>query len=130
MTISQALRAFLLARPSIVALVGARIYPQILPQKPTYPAITYAQASGVRLRILEGPAGRARPRISINSWADTHETMDAVADAVRAALDGYAGPMGDLNVGSVVLDNEFETFEEEARMHRKLQDYIISHEEA
>ncbi len=130
MTISQALRSFLLARPSIVALVGARIYPQILPQKPTYPAITYAQISGVRVRNLKGRAGRARPRVSINSWADTHETMDAIASAVRAALDGYAGPMGDLVVGSVTLDNEFEVFEEETRVHRKLQDYIISHEEA
>jgi len=130
MSISQALRAFLLAQPSIVALVGTRIYPQVLPQQPTYPAITYAQVSGVRMQILEGPAGRARPRITINSWGESHESMDALAGALRAALDGYAGPMGDLSVGAVVLDNEFEVFEEEARVHRKLQDYIISHLES
>jgi hypothetical protein len=129
MTISEALRAFLLAQPSIAALVGTRIYPQVLPQKPAYPAITYAQVSGIRVRGLDGPTGRARPRIAVNSWGASHREMDAVASAVRAALDGYAGPMGDLVVDSAVLDNEIEFFEEDAGVHRKLQDYIISHEE-
>lgn len=114
----------------ISALIGTRIYPQILPQDPTFPAITYSQTSGVRDRVIrEGPSGRARPRITINCWGERYSQARALADAVRIALDGYRGIMGSTDVGGVRLDNEFDLFEEEAGIkgiHRTIQDFIIS----
>jgi hypothetical protein len=108
---------------------GTRIYPQTLPQAPVYPAITYNQVSGVRDRDLCGPTGRARPRITINSWAEVYGDVHTMADAIRSALNGYRGSMGGTVIGNVILDNEFDLFEEGAGtrgVHRVVQDYIIS----
>jgi len=52
-----------------------------------------------------------------------------LAEAVRQRLNGFRGMMGSTRVGRITLDNEFDTFEEEAGqsgLHRVTQDYIIS----
>ncbi len=127
MSIETELRAWLLADTTIAGLIDTRMYPQYLPQKVTYPAISYATASRVSSRQLSGPAGRARPRITVNSWAETYLEAKALAEAVRKRLDGFAGRWGSFSVGSVALDNAFDQYESEAEAHRIFQDYIVSH---
>jgi hypothetical protein len=45
--IEAALRAVLIAHPDVAALAGGRIYPLILPQNPTLPAIAYQRISNL-----------------------------------------------------------------------------------
>jgi hypothetical protein len=120
---------------AVTTLVSTRVYPDILPQSPTLPAITYSQVSAVRVRDLTGPAGKSRHRISIHCWATTHAGARAVADALRQGIDGFQGWWQDTFVGSVTLENEFDLHEEEAGLvnvgiYRVVQDYIISHLES
>jgi len=122
--------AFLGNAPAVSAIVSSRIYPQLLPQNPTYPAITYNQVSAVRVHVLAGAGGKARRRISVNCWATTAKAAEALADAVRRSLDGFYGSMRDTNVGSTRIDNEIAFFEEEAGttgIYRVVQDYIVGH---
>jgi hypothetical protein len=118
---------------AVIAKVGDRVYPQILPQAPVFPAITYNQVSGVRERDLCGPTGRTRPRITINAWAERYADARALADAIREALSDLSGSIMGGSPGTLVddiaLDNEFDLYEEEAGtkgVHRVVQDYIIS----
>lgn len=120
------LQEFLTDDATIAGLIGSRVYPDILPQSVTYPALTYSEVSGVRVRDFDGPTGRARLRISIHSWSETSLQRNQLADAVRTALDGYAGLMGTTSVGNIILDNELDIFEEEVPVYRKVQDFIIS----
>lgn len=118
---------------AVSSIVSSRIYPQLLPQKPTYPAITYNQVSAIRVEDLSGPAGKARKRISINCWAITEKAAHQLADAVRHTINGFNGHWADTNVGSVRLDNEFDFFEQEGGtigVYRVVQDYIVAHLEA
>lgn len=116
-------------------VAGDRIYPQILPQKPTFPAITFNQVSGVRERDLCGPTGRTKPRITINAWAERYADARALADQIRVGLSGFKGTIGDspgTTVDDLILDNEFDQYEDEAGtkgVHRVLQDYFISYVE-
>lgn len=126
------LKAFLAADSGVQAIVSGRLYPRVLPQNVTYPAISYDQVSGVRVRDLLGPSGKVRRRITVNSWASTNIGAWNLADAVRQALDGFDGMMGSTFVGSVILDNEIAFIEDEAGtvgVHRVLQDYIVAHAE-
>jgi Protein of unknown function (DUF3168) len=127
------LTAYLKADTTVATAVSGRVFPNIVPQGSAFPAISYNQVSGVRLYdINNGPTGRAMPRITINSWSDRYITVRQLADAVRERLNGFRGIMGSTNVGRITLDNEFDTFEEEAGqsgIHRVVQDYIISFEE-
>jgi Protein of unknown function (DUF3168) len=124
------LTAYLKADATISAAVSGRVFPNIVPQGSAFPAISYNQVSGVReYDINDGPTGRAMPRITINSWATRYLDVRNLAEAVRQRLNGFRGVMGSTRVGRITLDNEFDTFEEEAGqsgIHRVVQDYIIS----
>jgi Protein of unknown function (DUF3168) len=124
------LTTYLKADATIAAAVGPRVFPNIVPQGSAFPAISYNQVSGVRLYdVNNGPTGRAMPRITINSWATRYLEVRQLADAVRLRLNGFRGVMGSTRVGRITLDNEFDTFEEEAGqsgIHRVVQDFILS----
>lgn len=120
------LQEFLTSSATISGLVANRCYPDILPQNVTFPALTYSQVSGVRVRDLDGPTGRARLRVSISSWSQNYMQAHQLADAVRVLLDGYAGAVDATSVGNVILDNELDLFEEDIPGYRVVQDYIIS----
>lgn len=121
---------FLLADGTVSGLVAARMYPILLPQEPSYPAIVYSLASSTRLHALDGPPGRASHRVQIDCYAETYKEAHQLAAAVRQRLDGYAGLMGSTEVGYVSLDNEQDLYDDDARVHRVLQDFLISHKEA
>lgn len=129
------LRAHILDDSGVSSLVDERMYPVMLPQNVTYPALSYNQVSGVRIYDLCGPTGRVKPRISINSWATTYAEVRSLADAVRQAIEGFTGTMGDspgTPISDVKLDNEVDLFEDEAGtigIYRVMQDYILSHSE-
>ncbi len=110
------------------AEAGNRIYPILLPQRPIYPAIVYHRVSGPRLHHLTGSSGRAMPRIQINCWAETLVAAQALADAVRASLDGFIGKLTTLKA-VCRIDNESWDYDDEAKKYRVIQDYLINHTE-
>lgn len=133
MILTGDLYSFLTRDTGIAALVVARCYPTSLPQAPTFPALTYEQVDAVRVRAVYGPAGKVRRRITVNSWALTQSAVWELAEAVRAALDGFSGTMGSSEIGSTILETEIPFFEDEAGVvgiHRVMQDYQIGHKEA
>lgn len=123
--------AYIGGAPTVSQWVGSRIYPQRLPQRVTFPAIYYSQVSAVRTYSLSGATGRARRRITLNIVAETESSADAIAKAVRGAISGWTGGwMADTFVGSILLDNEYDFFEEDAGtvgVYRIAQDYIVAH---
>lgn len=132
MTIETEIRTRLAADGTIAGLVGTRIYAVRLPQDPSYPAIIYSRVSGVRLHNLDGPAGRAMPRLSIDCWSETYVGAQALAAAVRASLDGFNGSLATLKA-VILIENEIDLFDADAGQegaYRIVQDYIVNHEEA
>jgi hypothetical protein len=129
------LRAHVIADAAVMAMVGDRMFPVKLPQNVLYPALSYNQVSGVRTYDLCGPTGRVRPRITINSWAETYADARDLAHAVRKAIEGFTGTMGGspgTPIANVTLDNEVDLDEPEAGLvgvFRVMQDYLLSYEE-
>ncbi len=137
MNIEQGLITYLLTDTDLMALVGngdspltARIYPLLLPQDYTGPAMTYQRISGPRLHNLAGPAGRAMPRIQFDIYASTYSAAKNVADKLRAALDGHTGTMGTVKVGATTLDNDIDGYQSDVETYRISMDFIISHIES
>jgi hypothetical protein len=85
----------------VVALVGDRIYPSVLPQPPTFPAIAYTRVYQDEQFTDDGPSGLRAVRVQIDCYAVSTETTPGadgvrdLADAVRDALNGWR----DLGVG-------------------------------
>jgi len=123
----------------VTALVGTRIYPKVLPQNVTYPAIRYQRISTARgqFRVMTrsgGKATRQQPRFQLDSYGLTESSVQAVAAAVRAALDGYAGVAATLKIDQILIEDEggdleLDVGDDSASVNRVRQDYLVSHAE-
>lgn len=72
---------------ALTALVGARIYPEYLPEDCVYPAVVYGRTNTERLQTYCGTAGAAESLIEVLSIAKALTESRAVAAAVRAAME-------------------------------------------
>ncbi len=134
--IEDALVAYLGAQDSLIALIGTplpvRLYPDFLPELAAYPAVTYFRVSTMRVHTLSGPSGFAQPRFQFSCWANTKASVVTVAEALRLALDGFRGQMGDTTVRGILSDDEVgdhDEFDQKTRSFHRAVDFHVSHEE-
>jgi hypothetical protein len=138
--LGSAVRAYLAADVSVAALVGVRIYPDVLPQGysvATGGALTYTIIDTVHDHLINGLAGIARSRIEFAAFGKTRVIANAIAEAVRASdLQGYTGAMGGVLVESVMIASGIQTLDERptdgSQEHRYLTvfDYLIAYQES
>lgn len=120
----------------IIALVSTRVYNIRIPQGATLPCITITRISTPRLHTHDssGSAGTAYPRIQIDAWGTTHSNVKAIANAIRAALNGYKGTITSgadtVVVQGALTDDETIEFDPETELYRSRTDYIVWHVEA
>lgn len=121
----------------VSAIIGTRAYPLVLPQAPTLPAVRYQRISTVRATYRQLSTGRAiyaKPRFQVDCFATTPAGAKALADAVRGVLDGYAGEVAAVIIGSVALEDEAAEMETDvglggAPIYRQRLDFLIGHAE-
>lgn len=128
--IVEALRDYVLADATVSGLIGARMYPAILPQDPTMPAITYQIISGDSVISHDGPAGLENPTIQIDCWAATYSGMDALFNAVRKRLNGASGAFSGVEVQGIFMVRKRDLYDDEAKLHRRTADYEVWNSEA
>jgi hypothetical protein len=91
--------------------------------------------SGLGDYTMQGPSGYARPRFQIDAWAPRPSPDAAVtlANAIKAALDGYTGPMGSganaVFVQGIFIEDEREDYDDTVQMFRVSRDYFIHYGE-
>jgi hypothetical protein len=113
----------------LTALVATRVYPQKLPQEPTYPAVTYLTVSALRESAMSADPGVARRRFSVIAWGATFTSASDVAEQVRAALQRYKGTLD----GTEVLDSYIvltrDLYNDDAKVFSVVNDFDIAYRE-
>jgi len=106
MSIEAGLVTKLAATTAITDITSTRIYPEVLPQDGTVPALTYQRVAGYEVASMDGVTGLARTTIQINCIAATYIEAKALRDAVRTALAGTSGTWGSTTVQACYGDGE------------------------
>jgi Protein of unknown function (DUF3168) len=103
-----ALFSILTTDSAVAAIVGTRVYPDLLPQGVTYPAIRTQRISTPRspYRALDGVAGYASPRMQIDCCALSRSSAITLAQAVYAAVEGYHDTVNGLRVDAISTEDE------------------------
>lgn len=110
----------------LTALVGTRIYPLIMPQGVTYPALVYQRISTVpRYACMGTDVGLVRTRIQVTAWGDTFAEVKAIANQVRQALQRW-NPTG---VQDTFIVGEYDLFDETAEKFGAAVDAEVIYEE-
>ena len=107
MTVAEAVRERLLDCAAVTALVSTRVWKDVLPQKPTLPAIRVTRISQVEPMHMRGPVGVNVARVQVDSIATTKASAEAIDEAVNgdglgAGATGARGWVGSL--GSPAFD--------------------------
>jgi len=95
--LESALRTYLVEKP---ISAGSRIYPLVLPQTPTYPALTYQQITNSGHHDIPFDF----PRIQITAWSDRLLEAKQLAEEVQSALQRYKGLMGGYKIKQIVKE--------------------------
>lgn len=91
-TVEGALRAVLMNDSAVMSLVGSRIYVFALPDTCTFPAISIHNISDPYSRV------KGSPRIQVSAWDFDPLTVKNIKTAIEAALDGYSGTQGNIQI--------------------------------
>lgn len=122
MSIYSVLRGRLTTASGVSALVDTRVYPLLLPQTPTYPALTYQRISNT---AQNGSTALRQSRWQVNCWAETYVGAEALAAAVKAALEEWTDTdqATQVKMGRVV--NELDDYDDEADVYRVMIDVML-----
>lgn len=98
MTIGESIHSILTADTAVAAIVATRVYPLVIPQRSSLPAVTYQRVYGAPVNDLAGAGEKVHARVQVDCWATSYSTVRSLADAVNSALGG-AGflPINDMD---------------------------------
>jgi hypothetical protein len=124
-TLGKYLRQLLAGDAAVAALVGDRVYTEVLPQAGEVPAIVFTEVGADEDVALDGPTGATSARLQIDSWAKTRAEATSLGRAVRAALAGHVGAAAGLEVELVAFVTERWDFDAETGLYRTSQDFDV-----
>ena len=128
----EALYRHLINFTGVKAIVVARVYPLMLPQKCLLPAVTYQKISGERLHSLQGDTGYTTPVFQITSRAESYAQCKTLAEQIRLSLQNFTGIMGGtdgIDIGAVLLLGEIEGYEPDTSGWFNHMDFQFHYEE-
>jgi len=123
--IEQTLFTRLSTFAGLTALVATRIYPLIMPQGVTHPAVTYQRISSTRESCMVDDDGIVRARFQVTTWAATFASARAVIDQVRLALQRWSTS----GVQDTYIIGEYDLYDEAALIFGAAIDAEVVYEE-
>lgn len=111
--LTNAIYPYLNSVSAITNICSSRIYPLKLPQKAELPAITFAVIDENREMSLSGPTDLAWSQVEIFCFAADIGQSRNLADKVRAAMHGYVGMMGGIQVNGVHFETQYDAWNPE-----------------
>ena len=85
MTVEEAVRTRVAAIAAVTALAGARVYLDVLPQSPVYPAVRVQLVDDIDGYHLRGPVGTKTARVQVDAYAREASGADPYAQAKSLA---------------------------------------------
>ena len=115
----------------VTAVVGARIFPEMLPLKQPTPAIVYGLVSAVRVPAIDAQAAThlMRSRVQVNLISKDHTVTRTLRAAVLAAMQFQRGAIGGATVHSVLHAGEGPvSYDQDLDLYMRPIDFLITHE--
>ena len=116
---------------AVYGLVKNRIYPDALPHKPTYPAITYQLVSSEFEHAFGSDPGNITSRYQVTFWDKTHSGAVAGREAVEEALSRYRTATGAPTISDTFQEgqnNFLDDGRDQEAIHRAISDFVFFYE--
>lgn len=131
MVIEEALVQQLEDSVGVGAQIADRIYPNIIPEDATLPALAYQKISGPRMLAHDGKL-YARVRFQMTARAASYGAAKAAINAVKLELEAFTGTLGGaggVKTYEISIENELDGYNQIAGYATVRLDIIVLHEE-
>ena len=106
-TMPQDLRTFIIGTTSVTGLVSTRChYNKVVPQSSAKPFVWFRVTRDNEPLTMDGVGGIHDSYVDIECVGATESSVQAVADAVKGRLHGYAGTMGNVSAKGAFLSDK------------------------
>lgn len=105
----------------ITNIVANRIYPVVIPQQTSTPALVYKITGSSPSHTNEGPSKLDRYDFEVVAVAETYERVEALAALIRTALHTYTSN----NVQSIRYQNESDNYEPETSQFLRIMNFSL-----
>jgi hypothetical protein len=123
MNIGEQIYARLTTYTAVSNLLAMRVYANVLPDNPTYPAACYQQISEAEPH--EGDLPTFDVRYQIDCYGRKYEYAAPLADAVQLALHDWGNLAGTPAIINVRRAGRFDAWDQATKSHRVSCDFVI-----
>lgn len=102
-------------------LIGARLYPGVIPEKGTHPAIAYNEISAYGHHDIDV----SFPRFQFSCFSTRYIEAKQVRKEIENAFKRFKGRMGNTRVIQGVIAGKYETYEKDTKLHNAIIDIKI-----
>lgn len=124
MMLEERLYTYLTADSGLSTLIGTRLYPDVLPENVTLPAVCYQRVSTVPTHSRDGGAKLFMCRFQFDVFGADAKGVRQTVLALEAALNGFKG-ITDPRVDATFIDNDGAQYENLTEYHRATVDALI-----
>lgn len=103
LTLSDAVRSFILADATLAAKLGNAVYPSTLQQNTNDCNAVTKIISAPSWSKLDGATDQARTRIEVTFWCKSNRDSEILANRLRNIVKGFNGVMGSGGVAMAVF---------------------------
>lgn len=126
--LEQDLVTYLSANGELTGMISDRLYPLVLPQSPTLPAVVYQEIDYAPVVSQSGSSAIEDVRFQFKCWSTTLLEARQVRDILQRALSGYRGYIGSKEITSFV-ENGRSGYDGETGLSYAMIDARIWHQE-
>ena len=109
MSVETELYTLLTSESDITDLVGTAIYPYVIPQDVSLPAIVYQQIAGVPGYTADGQDNLTPYELQVTCWDNSYSDVRELATKTKAALTAYSG--GNIDVIYITGEGDIPSLE-------------------
>jgi hypothetical protein len=117
---------------AVTALVGLKIYPGLIPQNTTMPAVSYELISSVDIPPINAQASGVilRSRVQVSALARTYAEVKTIQEAIRRALLFKSGLIAGVQVNAITRELiGSDERDDESGLYMQGVDFLLIHEE-
>ena len=108
MDLLEAIYSYLVKNESLKSKVGDKIYPVLLPQDCTLPAIVYAPVVANYGSALQGDTGYVKQTVQITCHANSFKEARKLSRIIKKLLQDYRGDMCGSFIEAVFIKTDFD----------------------
>ena len=129
MNITGPIRQLIVDNATAAAIVDERVFPVVLPQETTYPAVRLTVLDTKGNETKTSAADWDKVQFEISSFATTYDEAQRLDDAIRAAIDTFSGvvTVGAIAHGFKLIQytRRQDLFEPEVNMFHRRAEYVV-----